>query len=279
MVSGASAVDPDGVLAALGEARSGNVYDLATILSSEMAQGNSDVFPPFQLTPYRTPRAILDQASPPPFDFSTELVSGSVHAGTHIDGLAHIHSSGRMHGPISTKDAYSDFGWKANGAETILPIVMRGIILDIPRLLGISRLEDGHEITIPEVVGACELQGVNLNGPTAVLVRTGKIVDFHRGGSAYFDRQPGVGMGAAIWLFERGMRLLGSDTSGTEPHPIRDENRTTHAAMLVERGVHLLEILDLEELASVKPNAFALICLPLKIVGATGSWVRPIAIT
>lgn len=274
MAGGAKAV-----LAALSEASAGTVYDLATELSSEMAQGDPAVFPPFRITPYRTPRAILDQHEPPPFDFSTELVSGSVHAGTHIDGLAHIHSHGKMFGPTTTRDAYSDFGWKANGAETIAPIIARGVLLDIPRLLGIERLVDEHEISVAEVEGACEQQGITLTLPTAVLVRTGKIADFHQGGSRYFDRQPGVGADAAIWLYERGMRLLGTDTSGTEPHPIRDEHHTTHTALLVERGVHLLEILDLEGLASAHPHAFALICLPLKLVGATGSWVRPIAIT
>jgi len=39
-----------------------------------------------------------------------------------------------------------------------------------------------------------------------------------------------------------------------------------------------LEILDLEELVIQKVYEFLSICSPLKIVGATGSWVRPIAL-
>lgn len=60
---------------------------------------------------------------------------------------------------------------------------------------------------------------------------------------------------------------------------MRNEHRTTHRAMVAGRGVHLLEILDLEQLAADRVYSFLFISLPLKICGATGSWVRPIAIT
>ena len=74
------------------------------------------------------------------------------------------------------------------------------------------------------------------------------------------------------------MRLLGSDTSGTEVTPMPDPDRTTHVAMLVDRGVHLIEIMDLEEIARERAYAFLFVALPLRIAGGTGSWLRPIAI-
>ena len=95
---------------------------------------------------------------------------------------------------------------------------------------------------------------------------------------AYFASQPGVGPDAALWLYERGMALLGTDTSGTEVIPMPDLERTTHGVLLVERGVHLIEIPDLEALAAEPAFEFLFVCLPLRITGATGSWLRPVAV-
>jgi kynurenine formamidase len=75
------------------------------------------------------------------------------------------------------------------------------------------------------------------------------------------------------------MAVLGTDTTGTEPLPFPDIANTTHRAMLVERGVHLLENVFLEELARDSVREAVFVCLPLKLTGATGSWIRPIAIT
>ena len=49
--------------------------------------------------------------------------------------------------------------------------------------------------------------------------------------------------------------------------------------MLVERGVHLVEILDFSQLLAAGVREFLFLCLPLRLRGGTGSWVRPIAIT
>ena len=265
------------ILEALALVRSGRVYDLATELSSRIPQGDADTFPPFRMRPFRIPAAVTSDEAPP-FDFSMEEVAGSLHVGTHIDGLAHIHADGAMFGGIRSRDAWSDFGWSANGAETIAPIIRRGVLVDACRHLGVTMLADGYQLGPDEVLGMLDADGVEVRPGTAVLVRTGKMAQFRARSEDYSRSAPGVGVDAAIALYDRGMALLGTDTSGTEPHPIRDPHATTHRAMLVERGVHVLEILDLDELAADRVLEFCLIALPLKIVGATGSWLRPIAV-
>ena len=55
------------------------------------------------------------------------------------------------------------------------------------------------------------------------------------------------------------------------PHPV-------HLEALINRGVFILEMVYLEQLARDHVYEFAFICLPLRIRGATGSWVRPVAI-
>ena len=51
-----------------------------------------------------------------------------------------------------------------------------------------------------------------------------------------------------------------------------------HILLLVRAGIPIIENLNLEELASAGVHEFAFVCLPLKMRGATGSPVRPIAI-
>jgi kynurenine formamidase len=48
--------------------------------------------------------------------------------------------------------------------------------------------------------------------------------------------------------------------------------------MLVERGIPIMEMLDLEALARDGIYTFLFVAIPLKIVGGTGSPIRPVAI-
>jgi kynurenine formamidase len=51
-----------------------------------------------------------------------------------------------------------------------------------------------------------------------------------------------------------------------------------HVELLVRRGIYIIELLYLEDLARDRAFEFLFVCLPLRIRGATGSMVRPIAI-
>jgi kynurenine formamidase len=51
-----------------------------------------------------------------------------------------------------------------------------------------------------------------------------------------------------------------------------------HLILLVRSGIYIIENLFLEELARDQGFEFSFVCLPLKLRGATGSPVRPIAI-
>jgi kynurenine formamidase len=73
--------------------------------------------------------------------------------------------------------------------------------------------------------------------------------------------------------------LLGSDTAGTERIPMDEETYgAVHKLLLYEHDVHLVENLVLDGLAACDCRRGVFICLPLKFVGATASWVRPVAI-
>jgi kynurenine formamidase len=260
---------------ALRLARSGRVYDLGLEINERMPQGARGTFVPFARAFSATPEGTGGGG---PFSFAAEVVIGTQHTSTHIDAFVHVQADGLVYGGRRAADVRSDQGWSVHGMETVPPIVGRCVVLDIAGAKGVEALADGYEITVDDVRRACAATSLAVRQGDVVLVRTGKIREFATDAVAFEASQPGVGPGAAIWLYEEGMAVLGTDTTGTEPVPFPDPAATTHRAMLVERGVHLLENLYLDELASDGVTEAAFVCLPLKLTGATGSWIRPIAI-
>jgi kynurenine formamidase len=51
-----------------------------------------------------------------------------------------------------------------------------------------------------------------------------------------------------------------------------------HTLLLIENGIYLMESLDLEELARDRVYEFLFVALPVKIRGATGSMIDPLAV-
>jgi kynurenine formamidase len=51
-----------------------------------------------------------------------------------------------------------------------------------------------------------------------------------------------------------------------------------HVHLLVERGIHIIEALNLEDLSRNRIFEFVFVATPLKIRGGTGSPIRPLAL-
>ena len=277
-LQGLDRVGAEEMLTALSIARQGRVYELGTEFGRDMPQGPADSFYGFRVTQYRTPKS-LTSSEDPGFDFSMEVIAASPHVGTHVDGLAHIQCHGRTYGGHKVHDVYGDFGWKVNGMENSVPIITRGVLLDVAAAKGVQHLPDLYAVTPDDLRFTLDHQGTELKRGDAVLVRTGWFAAHYASDpDTYFRSQPGVGPDAALWLYEQGMAVLGTDTSGTEVIPMPDPERTTHGLMIVERGVHLIEIMDLESISSERAYEFLFLALPLRIKGGTGSWLRPVAV-
>jgi len=73
---------------------------------------------------------------------------------------------------------------------------------------------------------------------------------------------------------------MGADTAPVEvsPNPDPKLSLPVHQIALVVNGIHLLENLKLDELASKQVYEFAFIMQPLKAQGFTGSTVAPVAV-
>jgi kynurenine formamidase len=76
-------------------------------------------------------------------------------------------------------------------------------------------------------------------------------------------------------LSSRKIFATGSDTVAFEKMP--SPAMSVHLHLLVESGIHIIEVLNLEELARDYVNEFIFVAAPMNIRGGTGAPVRPLA--
>jgi len=210
------------------------------------------------------------------------LALGS-HVGTHIDALAHFSCGGKLHGGFEVSKLQSDAnGVQKHSVDTVSPIIRRGVLLDIAGHLKHDTLPTDFSITPEHLESAARAQNVNIEKGDVVLLRTGwaKFWDdaarFITGGKAHVATSPGPEIDAARWLSSKGIFAAGSDTVAFERVPALE--MPVHVHLLVENGIHIIEALNLEEIAERRVYEFVFIAAPLKIRGATGSPIRALAL-
>ena len=208
---------------------------------------------------------------------SDALALGS-HVGTHIDALCHFSCGGKLHGGDEAAAAQSyTGGLLRHSVDGVAPILRRGVLLDIAGLQGIDALPADFEITAAHLDRAVEAAGVSIAPGDVVLLRTGWARYFIDPARFINEvRGPGPALDGAKWLSTRKVFAAGSDTVAFEKVP--DAAMPVHVHLLVESGIHIVECLDLEALAAARAFTFAFIAAPLKIQGATGSPIRPLAL-
>jgi kynurenine formamidase len=209
--------------------------------------------------------------------FAVEAIEASLHTSTHIDAAVHVQFDGLVRGGEAVDTAAGEGYFARGGVDEIPPILVPFVLLDVAGTAGVSALPDDAEIGADDLERTLRAHKLSIEAGSAVLVRTGKIQSFSSG-DTYVDAQPGLALSAGEWLCERGVAVLGSDTAGTERIPMDEAYGVVHKLLLYEHGVHLVENLVLDRLAACDCRRGVFICLPLKLVGATASWVRPVAI-
>ncbi|KAE9367380.1 cyclase family protein [Stipitochalara longipes BDJ] len=252
------------------------IYDLSVSLTNGMAASPSH-------TPYSMALAARhgdrDRNGKGGTSANALIVTGD-HVGTHIDALCHVGNKGVLHGGVLASDACQGGRFISMGAETIKPMVCRGVLLDIPTLKDTNRLEPGYSITDTDL--KLSLGSTPLNSGDVCLIRTGWIQQFGNA-KAFLGEEtgvPGVGESAGKWLAAHDIRAAGADTitfDAIELGPNVNQ-RPCHGVLLWEHGIHIIEVMDLEELARDGVKEFLFVLSPLKLVGATGAPVRPLAI-
>jgi kynurenine formamidase len=206
---------------------------------------------------------------------ASDAIAMGSHVGTHIDALCHFSCGGKLYGgeEAASLQSYAS-GLERHSIDTIAPILRRGVLLDFAAG-GI--LPHDREITPGDLEAAAATAAVEIRKGDVVLLRTGWSAYFSDPGKFIAEvHGPGPSIAGARWLSERGIFAAGSDTVAFEKVP--DPSMPVHVHLLVEKGIHIIECLNLDALAAAGIHEFAFVALPLKIRGATGSPVRPVAI-
>lgn len=214
---------------------------------------------------------------------ANDLLVMGTHVGTHIDALAHVSFQGRLHGGADAVEEGRGGEYRDHGVHTIAPMVCRGVLLDVPAALGLPTCEPGYEITPDDLERTLRCQRLDLDPGDVALVRSGWGTRFADGPEAYLGRQtgvPGVSEAGATWLADHAVRAVGADSIAFERLSPGSGHASLpgHRVLLVERGVYIVEALDLEALAAAGHHEFTFVLIPLNLRGATGSPVRPLAV-
>ena len=207
---------------------------------------------------------------------ASEALALGGHVGTHIDALCHFSRHGKLHDGEEVEQSYAG-GLERLSVDTMAPIFRRGVLLDIAGLERTDVLPIDFTVTPEHLEAAARAEGVEVQAGDVVLLRTGWARYWED--AARFIAQvrgPGPGEPAARWISAKGAFAAGSDTVAFEFVPA--PTMPVHVHLLVESGIHIIECLNLEQLAAERVYEFAFAAAPLKIRGGTGSPIRPLAL-
>jgi kynurenine formamidase len=280
----------EALLGALSLPRRGVTYSLA--LPRYPAMPLFDSHPPFQVTMYRTPNGLRGDGEQPwgavnevNLGYMAEVVSGTTHSGAHVDALAHmtIGEDDHWYGGGCARHHLGDRGPTLGDASKLPPFLLRGVLLDVPRYRGVDALSAHSAVTGEELAAVAEQQGVTVRVGDIVLIRTGYLSQWPDPDGLARHVTAGPDISAARWLLEQRVVACGSDTETFEVQPAPDPGnpanpQPVHTLLLIENAIYLFESIYLEDLARDAVYEFLFVALPLKIKGATGSMVDPLAI-
>jgi len=209
--------------------------------------------------------------------YSGDSISMYTHCGTHIDTFNHFGYHGEIFNGFSADKNLGSRAWDKCGAEKHPPIFARGVLLDVAALHGVATLPPSHAIGEADLTACLSRQDLKLQPGDVVLIHTGQMKLWPD--MAFVANTPGLNREGAEFLAKHGAIMIGADNLTLEQtpgaHPLNFF--PVHTYLLAEAGVPILEMAYLEELAAERVWEFAFFGACIKLRGATGAPMRPVA--
>ncbi|MFJ3582017.1 cyclase family protein [Streptomyces sp. NPDC090127] len=271
---------PERVAAAAAEVRTGRTVSLAAEI--ETVRGPDDPEPAVHRMTGPSPGDLRSEA----LCFATDRFAMNVHgdADSHLDALCHVVFDGELYGGVPAS-ALSAEGARRLSVDLLANgVVGRGVLLDVPRLRGVPWLEPGDQVTSDDLTAAEDAQGVHVGPGDLLLVRTGhRLRRAELGPWDVAGARAGLHPTAVEFLAEREVAVLGGDgNNDTAPSAVEGVAFPVHVLAIHALGVLLMDYLRFEDLVPVCARAgrwsFLCVVAPLRLPGATGSPVNPIAL-
>jgi len=216
-----------------------------------------------------------------------DVITMPLQCSTQWDGLGHIFDHGLAWNGRPADQVVTSLGDGVTGIETVADVIAgRGVLLDVGRVIGGGELPDGFAITSDHLEATIAAQGSAVRRGDIVVVRTGRLSRARCEGWGDYagGDSPGLSFGTADWLHSSEIAAIATDTWGFEVRPNEFDNafQPLHQVVIPHIGLFIGEMWDPDALAEAcaadRVYEFFLTAAPLRITGAVGAPVNPIAI-
>jgi len=220
--------------------------------------------------------------------FADDYLFAALQCSTQWDALSHAWYGTELYNGVSQREIRGSSGARRLGIDKLhRHFVARGVLLDVVRALGADgRLEPGYAISADDLDRAVALARVSLEAGDVLLIRTGHLPWFYtlKDKSVFWNGAPGLGRSTVAWLHERRVAAVAADNITVEVQPAESAGGVLplHGALIRDLGLTLGEMFHLEDLAADCAgdgvSEFLFVAQPLRITGAVGSPINPLAI-
>jgi kynurenine formamidase len=246
--------------------------------------------PVHTMTDTGTDAAAGKQGFPHGIGGADDVIAMPLQCSTQWDGLGHIFDHGMAWNGRPAGDVVTSDGDLVTGIEHLASsVVSRGVLLDVGRVVGEDgELPDGFAITEEHLQATIAAQGSTsqVGRGDIVLVRTGRLTRARREGWHDYagGASPGLSFWTAGWLHSTEIAAIATDTWGFEVRPNEFPNafQPLHQVAIPNIGLLIGEMWDLNTLAkdcaADGVYEFLLAAGPLKVTGAVGAPLNPLAV-
>ena len=204
--------------------------------------------------------------------WAVERVSLSTHAGTHMDAPWHYHPT--------TDHALTPQGRPSPGIDEV-PLewcMQPGVKLDF------RHFEAGYVVTPQDIEAELRRIGHELRPLEIVVANTRAGARY--GQPDYWESACGFGRAATLWLLERGVRVVGTDSYSWDAafkYVIERFEQTQDPSIIWEghkagRDIGYFQMEKLTNLDQLPATGFTICCFPIKIKHRSAGWCRTVAV-
>jgi kynurenine formamidase len=267
-------VKPETILKAAKLIKTGELFELGDILSPNPKEAFINEGRQYNI--YTKPALPIPNARA---ENEEIVVTELGQIGTQVDAMAHQMWGDSFYNCFKLADISSRTGFKKLGVENFGMLMGRGVLIDVAGLKGVDMLPPGYVITPEDLQQSLVRQNLLLQPGDAIIINTGFGKLLGKDNVKYGKDSPGIGLAAGRWLVTQDPMLIGADNCCVEVRPSEPGmSLPIHSLMLIQNGIILLENLKLEKLVAARAWETAFMMQPLKMKGATGSAVAPVAI-
>ena len=216
--------------------------------------------------------------------YNDDILNCWTGIGTQIDGLGHIGVGDRYYNGLKWGDIASIGGMKKLGADTVPPMVARGVLLDMAAHYGVDVVKEGTAFNQAEIDAVAKKQGVEIRQGDVVIFHTGWLSLIDKDPKRYGSVEPGLGRDGARYLVSKGVVAIGADNWALEAIPFEKKGAEdggifeVHQILLPMNGTYILENIATAELAKDKAYEFMFVLGQNKYQGSVQSMINPVAI-